>query len=305
MSTSVQLSPLDRFSCASALTSTCMNRTSSPGAGGAASELPAVGGGSSRVVATAMATCSPPSLLPPSPAACRRVFVRPLTCELSRSGVRVPLGTTRARASLESTSSSSDTQQETIRKRGEGHGGGYGDELCGYGGSVRDQLAETTENRPAAASCHDSTTSGRVEDDGTWEAKLSTIARGLAKSMVVVLAAAALLASSPNGAMAAKSGGRVGGSAFRSAPRTGPSSGPRINSRTYINPPTIAPPIYGGGYGGGFFPFGGYGYSPFGYGFGPVIGIQGGGGLFQFMFFIFVANFVFNFIRNLTDRDED
>ena len=49
----------------------------------------------------------------------------------------------------------------------------------------------------------------------------------LGKLAMVALAAGVLALGPVNGAMAAKSGGRVGGQAFRSAPR---SSGPRINN---------------------------------------------------------------------------
>ena len=49
----------------------------------------------------------------------------------------------------------------------------------------------------------------------------------LGKLAMVALAAGVLALGPVDGAMAAKSGGRVGGQAFRSAPR---SSGPRINN---------------------------------------------------------------------------
>ncbi|CAI9782941.1 unnamed protein product [Fraxinus pennsylvanica] len=80
-----------------------------------------------------------------------------------------------------------------------------------------------------------------------------------AKLALVALAAGVLTLGSVDTASAAKTGGRVGGQAFRpSAPR---SSGPRINnSRTnvYINPP-IAPPLVGGyGYGFGVPFYGGW-----------------------------------------------
>lgn len=52
----------------------------------------------------------------------------------------------------------------------------------------------------------------------------------LVKLAAVTLAAGVLALGSVDGAMAAKSGGRVGGQAFRSAPR---SSGPRINNSRY------------------------------------------------------------------------
>lgn len=52
----------------------------------------------------------------------------------------------------------------------------------------------------------------------------------MVKLAAVTLAAGVLALGSVDGAMAAKSGGRVGGQAFRSAPR---SSGPRINNSRY------------------------------------------------------------------------
>ncbi|XP_011623849.1 uncharacterized protein LOC18435581 isoform X2 [Amborella trichopoda] len=88
-------------------------------------------------------------------------------------------------------------------------------------------------------------------------------------------------------AMAAKSGGRVGGQAFRSAPPPR-SSGPRINnSRTniYINPP-VAPPLVGGyGFGGSY--YGGWGWSPFSFFVpGPSVAIGVGGGFDFFLIFL-------------------
>jgi uncharacterized membrane protein len=52
----------------------------------------------------------------------------------------------------------------------------------------------------------------------------------LVKLAAITLAAGVLVLGSVDGAMAAKSGGRIGGQAFRSAPR---SSGPRINNSRY------------------------------------------------------------------------
>ncbi|KAK6159070.1 hypothetical protein DH2020_006384 [Rehmannia glutinosa] len=112
----------------------------------------------------------------------------------------------------------------------------------------------------------------------------------LAKLALVAMAAGVLALGSVDPAAAAKTGGRVGGQAFRSSapPR---SSGPRINnSRTnvYINPP-VAPPLVGGygyGYGGPF--YGGWGWSPFSFfapGPGVAVGIGGGFDLF----FLFIA----------------
>ncbi|XXG58211.1 hypothetical protein AAC387_Pa04g0578 [Persea americana] len=129
----------------------------------------------------------------------------------------------------------------------------------------------------------------------------------LVKFAVVTLAAGVLALGSVDGAMAAKTGGRVGGQAFRSsAPR--PSS-PRINnSRTniYINPP-VAPPLIGGyGYGGPF--FGGYGWSPFSF-FAPgpsvAVGIGGGFEIFGWFLVLGVVATIFRRFRGPRDDEDD
>ncbi|XAR51150.1 hypothetical protein NMG60_11005700 [Bertholletia excelsa] len=110
----------------------------------------------------------------------------------------------------------------------------------------------------------------------------------LAKLAVVTLAAGVLVLGSVDPAAAAKTGGRVGGQAFRSsAPR---SSGPRINnSRTniYVNPP-VAPPLIGGyGFGFGVPFYGGWGWSPFSFfAPGPSIAVGVGGGFDLLVLFI-------------------
>lgn len=90
-----------------------------------------------------------------------------------------------------------------------------------------------------------------------------------------------------DGALAARSGGRIGGGSFR-AP----------SSRTY------APP--GGGYGGGY---GGYAPYPGGGGFGfpfllPFWGIGGGfGGLFGILIFFAIANFLVQAFRRASSGE--
>ncbi|XP_047329847.1 uncharacterized protein LOC124933481 isoform X2 [Impatiens glandulifera] len=133
----------------------------------------------------------------------------------------------------------------------------------------------------------------------------------LAKLAVVTLAAGVLALSSVDPASAAKSGGRVGGQAFRpSAPR--PSS-PRINnSRTniYINP-RVAPPLGGGyGYGGYGVPFyGGWGWSPFSFfAPGPGVAVGVGGGFDTLALFLFLgaaAAVVRKFFGGSRDEDDD
>lgn len=131
---------------------------------------------------------------------------------------------------------------------------------------------------------------------------------GLTKMAVAAFAAGVLIVGTPGDAMAAKTGGRAGGQAFRSSPppRSAPrSSGPRINnSRTnvFINPP-VAPPLFGG-YGFGTPFFGGWGWSPFSFfAPGPSVAIGVGGG-FDFFGLMLVLLFVGNVIRNLIRRDD-
>ncbi|KAL6873687.1 hypothetical protein ACP4OV_013769 [Aristida adscensionis] len=135
----------------------------------------------------------------------------------------------------------------------------------------------------------------------------SDLGTKLGKLAMVALAAGVLALGPVDGAMAAKSGGRVGGQAFRSAPRA---SGPRINnSRTniYINPP-VAPPLggygYGGyGYGGGF--FGGWGWSPFTFfAPGPSVAVGVGGGFDTLVLFL-VLGAVVGAVRRFLNRNDD
>ncbi|KAD6794928.1 hypothetical protein R6Q59_021178 [Mikania micrantha] len=131
----------------------------------------------------------------------------------------------------------------------------------------------------------------------------------LTKLALVTMAAGVLTFGSIDPAFAAKSGGRIGGQAFRSAPnQSAPrSSSPRINnSRTniYINPP-VAPPLIGGyGYG-----YGGWGWSPFSYFVpGPSVAVGIGGGfdtLVLFMLFGAAAAVVRRFFGSRNDYDDD
>jgi len=92
----------------------------------------------------------------------------------------------------------------------------------------------------------------------------------------------ALALSHANGALAARSGGRIGGGSFR-APF----------SRSYT-PRTYAPP------GGGYYPGGGFGF-PF---LIPFWGIGGGfGGLFTILIFLAIANFLVQTFRRVTSGE--
>ncbi|KAL3841055.1 hypothetical protein ACJIZ3_025646 [Penstemon smallii] len=129
-------------------------------------------------------------------------------------------------------------------------------------------------------------------------------------ALVAIAAAGVLTLGSVDPAAAAKTGGRVGGQAFRSsAPPRSSGSGPRINnSRTnvYINPP-VAPPLVGGyGYGYGY---GGWGWSPFSFfAPGPSVAVGVGGGFDLFFLFIAlgaVSAVIRRFFRSRQDNDDD
>lgn len=167
--------------------------------------------------------------------------------------------------------------------------------LCSMATAAVPQL--TRSRQPSARlSCKASD-----EKDATpLSREISGLGVKLGKLALVALAAGVLVLGPVDGAMAGKSGGRVGGKAFRSAaPRP---SGPRINnSRTniYVNP-GVAPPLGGYGYGG----YGGYGWSPFSFYGGPGVAVGVGGGFDTFVLFI-VAGAVVGAVRRFLNRDKD
>ncbi|MBE9209251.1 DUF1517 domain-containing protein [Nostoc sp. LEGE 06077] len=117
--------------------------------------------------------------------------------------------------------------------------------------------------------------------------KIQQTIKPLLKTFFVLSLVLTLALGHADGALAARSGGRIGGGSFRM-----PSS-----SRTYT-PRTYAPPGGGGYYPGG----GGFGF-PF---LLPLWGFGGGfGGLFSILIFIAIANFlVQTFRRNSSDGAE-
>ncbi|GBE93894.1 DUF1517 domain-containing protein [Nostoc cycadae] len=117
--------------------------------------------------------------------------------------------------------------------------------------------------------------------------KIQQTIKPLLKTFFVLSLVLALALGHADGALAARSGGRIGGGSFRM-----PSSG-----RTYT-PRTYAPPG-----GGGYYPGGGFGF-PF---LLPLWGFGGGfGGLFSILIFIAIANFlVQSFRRSNSDGIED
>ncbi|XP_062164786.1 uncharacterized protein LOC133871364 [Alnus glutinosa] len=129
----------------------------------------------------------------------------------------------------------------------------------------------------------------------------------LARLAIATLAAGVLTLGSVHDASAAKTGGRVGGQAFRSpAPR----SAPRVNnnSRTNINiNPPVAPPLVGGyGFGYGVPFYGGWGWSPFSFfAPGPSVAIGVGGGFDVLALFLFLGAVAAVVRRFIGSRDED
>lgn len=112
--------------------------------------------------------------------------------------------------------------------------------------------------------------------------KLFTWIKPLLKPLLISLLVITLVLGQAEGALAARSGGRIGGGSFR-AP-----------SRTYTPAPRYAP----GGGGGYFYPGGGFGF-PF---FVPIFGYAGGG-LFSILIFIAIATFLLRSFRSVTGGD--
>ena len=117
----------------------------------------------------------------------------------------------------------------------------------------------------------------------SFEAVFKTKLKVVVKTCFVVCLAAVLVFAQADGALAARSGGRMGGGSFR-AP-----------SRSYSSPSrSYRPGPSGGGYGRGYYPGGGFGM-PFIF---PFFGFGGFGGLFGIFIAIAVANFLISSFRN-------
>jgi uncharacterized membrane protein len=113
--------------------------------------------------------------------------------------------------------------------------------------------------------------------------KLQRILKPLLKISFALGLLLALALSNPDSALAARTGGRIGGGSFRVP-----------SSRTHT-PRTYAPPG-----GGGYYPGGGFGV-PF---LIPFWGIGGGfGGLFTILIFLAIANFLVQTFRRVTSSD--
>lgn len=114
--------------------------------------------------------------------------------------------------------------------------------------------------------------------------KIQAILKNLLKTSLVMGLITALALGNADNALAARTGGRIGGGSFRMP-----------SSRTYT-PRTYAPP------GGGYYPGGGFGF-PF---LIPFWGIGGGfGGLFTILIFFAIANFLVQTFRSVSSGDTE
>ncbi|MEA5594125.1 DUF1517 domain-containing protein [Rivularia sp. UHCC 0363] len=117
--------------------------------------------------------------------------------------------------------------------------------------------------------------------------KIQSVIKPLLKSVLVTFLVFTLVFSQASGALAARSGGRIGGGSFRMP-----------SSRPYSSPRTYAPP------GGGYAPYPGGGFGlPFLF---PFWGIGGGfGGLFGILIFFALANFAVQTFRRVASGGEE
>ncbi len=121
--------------------------------------------------------------------------------------------------------------------------------------------------------------------------QLRSMIKPILKILMVFLLVVTVTLGQADGALAARSGGRMGGGSFR------------MPSRSYAPPTRTYQPAPGGYYGRGY----GYGGGGFGFPFLlPLFGFGGGfGGLFTILIFVAIANFlVQNFRRIASGEDE-
>jgi uncharacterized membrane protein len=115
--------------------------------------------------------------------------------------------------------------------------------------------------------------------------KLQRAMKSVFKTLFALCLVFGLAFGHADGALAARSGGRIGGGSFRMP-----------TSRTYTPPRTYAPG------GGGYYPGGGFGF-PF---LIPFWGIGGGfGGLFSILIFLAIANFLVQSFRRVASGESE
>ncbi|MGF1601102.1 MAG: DUF1517 domain-containing protein [Thermosynechococcaceae cyanobacterium] len=117
--------------------------------------------------------------------------------------------------------------------------------------------------------------------------KFSSLSKLLSRGILALFLVGILMVSTADSALAARSGGRIGGGSFRRS----------VPSRSYRAPVRTNPGGYaGGGYSRGYPRGGGFGF-PF---LIPFFGIGGGfGSLFSVLIVIAIANFLINSFRGL------
>eukprot|EP00210_Caulerpa_lentillifera_P009533 g9091.t1 len=132
-----------------------------------------------------------------------------------------------------------------------------------------------------------------VKPDSSVEASYFDLIRQISLPITTSLLVFALLTTGavlPEDAFAARSGGRLGGSAFRSRMRSMPRTGGTYRQYNYYSAPGIAPPLMGG-----------YGYGLMPSFFFPI----GFGGGFNIFITLFVMSSVLNAIKSFQRRRRD
>lgn len=119
----------------------------------------------------------------------------------------------------------------------------------------------------------------------------STLLGTFTKPLLAFSLVALLVFSQAHPALAARSGGRIGGGSFRAPSRSYPAP-----SRSYPSGPSG----YGGGYGGGYYPGGGFSF-PF---LLPFFGFGGASSLFGILIAFAIANFLIRSFRNAGVGDD-